>query len=594
MRKLIEPLMKDFKVIFFILRLAHRISKTYIFIVITSSVVTAVMPFLNLVMMKLVIDELMGARRIETFVWLVAIVALGNFLLNVISRCLKTKVNVKNEELLNGFDAMVGEKIMSLDFQMIEDPEILDLKERALFPIHNQGALYRVIDYSMTLFSTILTMIGLIAMISMLNPLIILFLFLMAILTALMNKKAQQVMFKFFQLLIPVNRKFGYFGSLTSDFSYGKDIRLYKMDDLIMNRIDDYNHTTLTVFTDLYEVLGKYAAYSEIMMQIQMVFVYLYMVYKVVVKSIGLGDFTMYASAATQFGQCLSQLLNTYMEMSQMCRYMESYMEFDALKPSTLNGTRKEVKTLTPTIEFKEVSFKYPKSDVYVLDNVNITIEPGEKLSIVGLNGAGKTTFIKLLTRLYEPTSGAIYLNGVNILEYDLKEYLELMSVVFQDFKLLAFSVKENIVFDQVEQGETIIQVLKEAGFEEDLEKLPKGIETPIYKTFEEDGIEFSGGQSQKIAISRAIYKNSPIVILDEPTSALDPIAEYDIYHRFNELVGDKTTIYISHRLSSCLFCDRIAVFKEGQIVELGTHDALMKEQGLYQEMYAAQARYYV
>ncbi|MTL92816.1 ATP-binding cassette domain-containing protein, partial [Turicibacter sanguinis] len=420
-------------------------------------------------------------------------------------------------------------------------PKILDLKERALFPIHNQGAMYRVMEYSMTLFSTILTMIGLIAMISMLNPLMILFLFLMAILSAFINKKAQQVMFKFYQLLIPVNRKFSYFGNLTSDFSYGKEIRLYKMDDLIMDRIEDYNHTTLTVFTDLYEVLGRYAAYSEVMMQIQIVFVYLYMVYKVVVKSIGLGDFTMYASAATQFGQCLSQILNTYMELSQMCRYMESYIEFDALKPSVLSGKETDVPMDNLTLEFKNVSFKYPKSEVNVLNNVNVTILPGEKLSIVGLNGAGKTTFIKLLTRLYEPTEGAIYLNGVNILEYDLKEYLALMSVVFQDFKLFAFSVKDNIVFNQVEKDETIIEVLREAGFEKDLANLPKGIETPIYKTFEEDGVEFSGGQSQKIAISRAIYKNSPIVILDEPTSALDPMTEYDIYHRFNELVGAKT-----------------------------------------------------
>lgn len=594
MRKLIEPLMKDLNVIFFLFRLAHQISKTYLPIVITSSIVTALMPFLNLVMMKLVIDELTGSRRIEVFIWLVGIVVLGNLVLNVTSRCLKTKVEIKNEELLNGFDAMVGEKIMSLDFQMIEDPKILDLKERALFPIHNQGAMYRVMEYSITLFSTILTMIGLIAMISMLNPLMILFLFLMAILSAFINKKAQQVMFKFYQLLIPVNRKFSYFGNLTSDFSYGKEIRLYKMDDLIMDRIEDYNHTTLTVFTDLYEVLGRYAAYSEVMMQIQIVFVYLYMVYKVVVKSIGLGDFTMYASAATQFGQCLSQILNTYMELSQMCRYMESYIEFDALKPSVLSGKETDVPMDNLTLEFKNVSFKYPKSEVNVLNNVNVTILPGEKLSIVGLNGAAKTTFIKLLTRLYEPTEGAIYLNGVNILEYDLKEYLALMSVVFQDFKLFAFSVKDNIVFNQVEKDETIIEVLREAGFEKDLANLPKGIETPIYKTFEEDGVEFSGGQSQKIAISRAIYKNSPIVILDEPTSALDPMTEYDIYHRFNELVGAKTTIYISHRLSSCLFCDRIAVFKDGQIVELGTHDDLMKEGGLYQEMYQAQAQYYI
>lgn len=592
--KMLGPIIADFKIVIYVYRLAHRISKSYLPIVISASSVNALMPFLNLIMLKHVIDELTGGQRLNIFVILVAIAVVGNFVLNALQRALQIWVSVKDEELMNGFDLMIGEKIMSLDFEMIEDPEILDLKERAIFPIHNQGAFQRVVEYAMSLLSQLITMIGLVAMLVMLNPLIVVFLLVMAIITTLISKKAQRVMYDFFQLLIPVNRKFGYYANITTDFSYGKDIRLYEMDKLLMNRIDDYNQTSLTVFTKLYVVLGRNLGYNEIVLQIQMVLVYLYMAYKVVTKSIGLGDFTMYASAATQFGQCLSRVGSIYMEMSQMCRYLESYLEFDALKQKLTNGGMKLDLSVTPIIEFREVSFKYPKSETYALKDISITLQAGEKLSIVGLNGAGKTTFIKLLTRLYEPTEGGIYLNGVNILEYDLKEYLDLMSVVFQDFKLLAFSVKENIVFDHEVEESVVWEVLKEAGFGKDLEKLPRGIETPIYKTFEEDGIEFSGGQSQKLAIARAIYKDSPLVILDEPTSALDPIAEYDIYHRFNEMVADKTTIYISHRLSSCLFCDRIAVFKEGHMIELGTHDGLIKEKGLYQEMYQAQAQYYI
>lgn len=593
--KRFETIIKDFKIVLYVYRLAHRISKTYLPLVIGSSLVTAVMPFMNLIMLKLVMDELTGQKRIDQFILLVLVTMVGNFVLNVMQRSLQTWVTIKNEDLITGFDLMIGEKVISLDFEMIEDPEVLDLKERAVFPIHNQGVFQRVIEQAMTLLSQLFMMIGLIVMLFMLNPLIIVFLFLMAILTTWINQKAQKVMYDFFQLLIPVNRKFSYYVNVTNDFSYGKDIRLYQMDSLLMERIDDYNQTTLSVFTKLYVILGRYLGYNEIVLQVQMVLVYLYMAYKVVTKSIGLGDFTMYASAATQFGQCLSTFGSTYMEMSQMCRYSESYLEFDALKPKRTNGKKTLDSSLTPTLEFRGVSFKYPKSDAYALKDVNLTIKAGEKLSIVGLNGAGKTTFIKLLTRLYEPTEGGIYLNGVNILKYDLQSYLELMSVVFQDFKLLAFSVKENIVYDEEVDDESVISILKEAGFEQDLKKLPKGIQTPIYKTFEEDGIEFSGGQSQKLAIARAIYKDSPVVILDEPTSALDPIAEYEIYRRFNELVGEKTTIYISHRLSSCLFCDRIAVFKDGQMVELGTHqDLINQEDGLYHEMYQAQAQYYV
>lgn len=585
----------DLKIVLYVYKLAHRLCKSYLPLVISSSFVTAVQPLINMMMLKLVIDELTGAQRIPYFIGLVGIAMSANFILNVLQNILKTWVAIKDNDLMNGFDLMIGEKVMSLDFEMVEDPEILDLKERALFPVHNQGVFQSVIEQAMTLVSQVITMIGLIAILTTLNPLLIIFLFVMAVITTLINKKTQKVMYDFYQLLIPVNRKFGYYAKVTTDFSYGKDIRLYEMDKLLIDRIAEYNETSLSVFTKLYVVLGRYLGYNELVLQLQMVLVYVYMAYKVVTKSIGFGDFTMYASAATQFGECLSIVGSTYMEMSQMCRYLEPYLEFDALKSTRSNGKRTLDSSLTPTIEFRGVSFKYPKSDAYALKDVNITIKAGEKLSIVGLNGAGKTTFIKLLTRLYEPTEGGIYLNGINILEYDLKSYLELMSVVFQDFKLLAFSVKENIVFDEEVDDDSVISILKEAGFEQDLNKLPKGIHTPIYKTFEEDGIEFSGGQSQKIAIARAIYKDSPLVILDEPTSALDPIAEYEIYRRFNELVGDKTTIYISHRLSSCLFCDQIAVFKDGRMVEYGTHqDLIHQNDGLYQEMYQAQAQYYV
>ena len=585
----------DLKIVLYVYKLAHRLCKSYLPLVISSSFVTAVQPLINMMMLKFIIDELTGAQRIPYFIGLVGIAMSANFILNVLQNILKTWVAIKDNDLMNGFDLMIGEKVMSLDFEMVEDPEILDLKERALFPVHNQGVFQSVIEQAMTLVSQVITMIGLIAILTTLNPLLIIFLFVMAVITTLINKKTQKVMYDFYQLLIPVNRKFGYYAKVTTDFSYGKDIRLYEMDKLLIDRIAEYNETSLSVFTKLYVVLGRYLGYNELVLQLQMVLVYVYMAYKVVTKSIGFGDFTMYASAATQFGQCLSIVGSTYMEMSQMCRYLEPYLEFDALKSTRSNGKRTLDSSLTPTLEFRGVSFKYPKSDAYALKDVNITIKAGEKLSIVGLNGAGKTTFIKLLTRLYEPTEGGIYLNGINILEYDLKSYLELMSVVFQDFKLLAFSVKENIVFDEEVDDDSVISILKEAGFEQDLNKLPKDIHTPIYKTFEEDGIEFSGGQSQKIAIARAIYKDSSLVILDEPTSALDPIAEYEIYRRFNELVGEKTTIYISHRLSSCLFCDQIAVFKDGRMVEYGTHqDLIHQNDGLYQEMYQAQAQYYV
>lgn len=214
---------------------------------------------------------------------------------------------------------------------------------------------------------------------------------------------------------------------------------------------------------------------------------------------------------------------------------------------------------------------------------------------MVGLNGAGKTTFIKLLCRLYDVTEGEILIDGVNIKEYSEEEYRKLFAVVFQDFELFAFSLKENIAFGEDAKEEEICRALSLAGFYEDAQKLPEGLDTILYKSFDEKGTELSGGQQQKTAIARALYKDAPIVILDEPTAALDPVAEYDIYRHFDTLVGGKTAIYISHRLSSCKFCDQIAVFAENTIKEYGTHDELIeKTDGIYAELFAAQAQYYV
>lgn len=272
-------------------------------------------------------------------------------------------------------------------------------------------------------------------------------------------------------------------------------------------------------------------------------------------------------------------------------------MEFENIESKHTKEGKKIGNLEKVNIEFKNVSFKYPRSKEFTLKNVSIKINEGEKLSVVGLNGAGKTTFIKLLARLYEPTEGEILLNGVNINEYDYDEYMKLLSVVFQDFKLMSFSIKENIALNDFNKvkDEEIEEVLIKSGFGKDLEKLPKGINTPVYKNFDEGGIEFSGGQAQKLAIARAVYKDAPIVILDEPTAALDPKAEYEIYSKFNELIGKKTTIYISHRLSSCRFCDNIAVFQKGKLIQYGTHDELVKDKGNeYETMYSAQAQYYI
>ena len=258
------------------------------------------------------------------------------------------------------------------------------------------------------------------------------------------------------------------------------------------------------------------------------------------------------------------------------------------------NGTEHPSDKEGHVIEFCDVSFRYPESDAYALRHVNFRIGSGERVAIVGMNGSGKTTFIKLLCRLYDPTEGTILLDGKDIREYNYEEYLQLFSVVFQDFKLFAFPLAENVAAGRHYDPEKVRLCLSEAGMEDRLATLPKGLETCIYKGFDPEGVEISGGEAQKIALARALYKDAPFVILDEPTAALDPLAEAEVYSHFNEMVSGKTAVYISHRLSSCRFCTRIAVFDEGSVVQYGEHDELLAdESGKYHELWYAQAQYY-
>lgn len=274
-----------------------------------------------------------------------------------------------------------------------------------------------------------------------------------------------------------------------------------------------------------------------------------------------------------------------YIEQAEIDRKYEENK--NAVVPNINNGV---------SIEFKNVSFKYPNTDVYILKNINTIIHSGEHLSIVGKNGAGKTTFIKLLCRLYEVTEGEILVNGVNINDIEYSKYLDLLSVVFQDYKLMAFSIKDNIDMGQNKYPDVenkINELCEIVEIDSWINSLKDKQNTNLYKMFDESGIEPSGGQAQKLAIVRALYKDSPIVVLDEPTAALDPIAEFEVYNNFDKLVGGKTAVYISHRLSSCRFCDRIIVFGGGTIIEDGSHDKLMENQkGFYYNMYNTQAKH--
>jgi len=310
---------------------------------------------------------------------------------------------------------------------------------------------------------------------------------------------------------------------------------------------------------------------------------------------ITIGSVVAYASSMELFAGAVARLAVTMGHLKTAALYAADYREFTGLGRRKYEGTIPVEKRQDDrfSVAFENVSFRYPGSDEYVIRNLNLKLEIGEKLAIVGRNGSGKTTFIKLLCRLYDPTEGEILLNGIDIRKYRYDNYLALFSVVFQDFKLLSQPLGQNVAAAEDYDRTRAEECLRKAGFGQRLAELPKGLDTCLYREFEDDGVEVSGGEAQKIALARVLYQDAPFIVLDEPTAALDPEAEAEVYTKFNDIVEDKTAIYISHRLSSCRFCDEIAVFDHGRVVQQGNHDALVEAEGKYQALWEAQAQYY-
>ncbi|MDE6619388.1 MAG: ABC transporter ATP-binding protein/permease [Lachnospiraceae bacterium] len=395
------------------------------------------------------------------------------------------------------------------------------------------------------------------------------------------------------------NRFFNFFGSLMSADKRALDVRLYGQERFFtqLNPIQNDFGVDSKIARFSRGRMGIACAASAAVSRIFGGLIYLFVCLKAWGGAFGVGSVTQYIGAITAMSGGLAKLLELVGDAGINAFYLKREFLFLDIPNRMYQGSLTVEKRSDKNyeVEFRNVSFRYPGTEVYALKNISLKFKVGERLALVGQNGSGKTTFIKLLCRLYDPTEGEILLNGIDIRKYDYQEYMSVFSVVFQDFQLLAYSVGQNIAACAVYDQERAESCCKKAGFWERVATMPEGLDTILYKNLTEDGVEISGGEEQKIAIARAMYRESAFLILDEPTAALDPIAEYEIYTRLNQIVEDRTAIYISHRLSSCRFCDEIIVFHEGSMVQQGSHEALlMQEGGKYSELWNAQAQYYV
>ena len=394
------------------------------------------------------------------------------------------------------------------------------------------------------------------------------------------------------------NRLFSFFGFAAYEQDRTMDMRMYRQEKICHDALAGdmaFGVTGLIAKRargPMGLLMGASAAVSHALSGL----IYLFVCLKAWAGAFGVGYVAQYIGSITALARGISLLVATWGDMRNNAVFLRHSFAFLDIPNEMYQGSLTVEKRADRNyeIEFQDVSFCYPGSEAWALRHVSLKFQVGSHVAVVGQNGSGKTTFIKLLCRLYDPTEGRILLNGIDIRKYDYREYQSVFSVVFQDFQLLALTLGENVAADMEFDAERVRDCLVESGFGDKLEKLQNGLNTYLYRDFDDQGVDVSGGEAQKIAIARALYKDAPFMILDEPTAALDPIAEAEIYAKFHEIVGDKTAVYISHRLSSCRFCDEILVFDQGQVIQQGTHEALVAEEsGKYHELWEAQAQYY-
>ena len=578
----------------YFLPIAWKIHKGYFFVSILEMIVDAVQPFVVILTQPLIIAELLGERDVTKLIIYVAIIAVGGNILKFISSLLGQITSKYDEKFNNYFTEEMSKRVMELDFQLTESKEALDQIGLAQTGMSwYSGGVHGMVSKCFGMITNIIQIAGAVTLIAIYAPWLFLVTAVLIALNALIQNKQNKVEIESYSRLSKINRVFSYISWGLVDFRYGKDIRLYGAEEMMSEKFENYNEENLLEWKWQANRVRPYEIIKSILGVVRDTASYLYLGIMVITGGISIPIFTQMLSVGFTFHDSMNGLLGNVQELVKSTGYAYEYVKFMRYPAAIVKGNRR-IENKPHTIEFRNVSFTYPNTEVKVLDGVDLTLRQGEHLSVVGLNGAGKTTFVKLLCRLYDPTDGEILLDGINIKEYDYEEYMAIFSPVFQDFKLFAFTVKENIALDSDCAENELSTLIEQVGLQEKITALENGTDTILFKAFDENGIEPSGGEQQKIAIARALFKKAPVVILDEPTAALDPVAEYDIYRQFNDLVGGKTAIYISHRLSSCRFCDNIAVFSGGRIAEYGTHDQLVEtEDGIYSEMFAAQAQYY-
>ncbi len=568
--------------------------KSYLLLLLLNSIVTTIGVVIDTVILKYIIDMVMKKHDVKEIIFFATALLLTNLLMIVIATVTKRVIEIKNIRLVACFEKRLSEKIMSMKYEDIDNPDVLDMKDKAIFPVRNQNAIELFFKDMMLIMQSLFSIFALIILIASLDLVVLLVIFLLIIVDIYLFQKVQEAEYEFYEILIKDNRKLDYYRKLALDYKYGKDIRLFGFQKLIEKRIGKYVRESTDSFADSNKKIGKWSSGSSSLLVFRMAIIYGYIAKKVYDGIIGIGSFTMYVNAVVKFSESINSILTNIAEIGQLIRYLNDYFEFEHM-PSNPHINGEDIVDDTFEITFDHVYFKYPNQERDTLSDVNFTINNKEIVALVGMNGTGKTTIVKLLCGFYSPTKGRILINGKDIKKYNYEKYLDKLAVVFQDFKIFASPINENICFDRLKETSNLEIIYDQLDLADFIKSAKKGDKTNIYKYFDSEGIELSGGIAQRIAIGRALTKQKGLLILDEPTAALDPVVESEVFEKMEKLSADRTTIFVSHRMTSCLIANRILVIKDGTVIASGNHKELIKDtDGEYYKLYNAQAKAYM
>ncbi|MCD7846927.1 MAG: ABC transporter ATP-binding protein/permease [Oscillospiraceae bacterium] len=602
------------------IKILYKNSPHMVISTVVNSVWTALSPYIGIYMSALIITELSGNRDRDRLTMLVLVTLALAAAVALISGFLNKYKNTYGG-MANFFRGMGNytKKQLDMDFADADSQKTKDTYSTITQNVNSAGwgLVHHLLSWVEDLIKGVFTIIGGVALTVTLfttrvpdgsslaflnNPICIILVVAVMIgvtlLAPMCSNKASSYWSKYIGDHNLANRLAAFHSFLGTEEKYSLDVRMYNQHKMS----EKYNCDKTGIFMSdgmfahfARRGMGAFSALGSGIATMFSGLAYVYVCLKALGGAFGIGYVTQYVAAITSVSGGLTQTLSILGQLKANTPFLEMSLEYLDIPHSMYKGSLTVEKRLDRDyeIEFRDVSFKYPGSDNYALRHVNVKFRVGERLAVVGENGSGKTTFILLLCRLYDPTEGEILLNGINITKYNYREYLDVFSVVFQDFKLPAFKLGEVVASSMTYDKDKATDCLVKTGFGDRLREFPSGLETTLYTEVDQNGVNVSGGEAQKIALARALYKDSPFIVLDEPTAALDPMAEAEIYSKFNDIVGDKTAIYISHRLSSCRFCDEIAVFDHGSIVQKGSHDELIEQNGKYSELWNAQAQYY-